>query len=106
MKIMIFAGEPSGDYYGANLLKALQSLNSSIEAFGFGSQQMKKAGFDVIFDPTELSVVGITEALKQIGFFRNWLKRLEVIMKERKRIAWFSLIFQGSTCVWPSWPKA
>ena len=84
MKIMIFAGEPSGDYYGANLLKALQSLNSSIEAFGFGSQQMKKAGFDVIFDPTELSVVGITEALKQIGFFRNWLKRLEVIMKERK----------------------
>jgi len=84
LKIMIFAGEPSGDYYGANLLKALQSLNSSIEAFGFGSQQMKKAGFDVIFDPTELSVVGITEALKQIGFFRSWLKRLEVIMKERK----------------------
>ena len=59
MKIMIFAGEPSGDYYGANLLKALQSLNSSIEAFGFGSQQMKKPDLMSSSIPPNLALLGL-----------------------------------------------
>lgn len=80
---MIFAGEASGDYYGANLIRALQELTPDLEVFGWGSKHMQEAGCEVIFDPTQLSVVGITEALKHLIFFKKWLKRLKKIMIAR-----------------------
>jgi len=63
VRILISAGEASGDMYGAQLIQALCRRNPSFEFFGVGGQRMRDAGCDTIIDASDLSVVGITEIL-------------------------------------------
>ncbi len=84
MQIMIVCGEASGDYYGASLIKAIKESLPKTVFYGFGGPLMESEGLEVIFDPTQLSVVGFTEALKLVGFFKKWLKRLQNILILRR----------------------
>ncbi len=64
--IMIIAGEPSGDFHGANLLKELKQKRLSIRFSGIGGDLMKKEGMELFFHIEKLSVMGITEVIAQI----------------------------------------
>ena len=44
MKIMLSAGEVSGDVHGANLAKAILQMEPATELIGFGGKRMQKAG--------------------------------------------------------------
>ncbi len=63
VRILISAGEASGEMYGAQLIDALRRRTPSLEFFGVGGQRMREAGCDTIIDSSDLSVVGITEIL-------------------------------------------
>lgn len=65
-KILIVAGEPSGDLHASNLVKNLKSLNPNLEFFGIGGTLLKKCGVDIVFDISELALVGVVEVLKNI----------------------------------------
>ena len=78
MRILISAGEASGEMYGAQLIEALRSsplsagegaraTHSEIEFFGVGGEKMRAAGCDIVVDAKELSVVGITEILSHLS---------------------------------------
>lgn len=84
MQIMIISGEASGDYYGASLIKAIKKQSPETSFYGWGGSLMASEGLEIIFDPTQLSVVGFTEALKLLNFYRNWLKRLKNILIARR----------------------
>jgi len=43
-RILIVAGEASGDIYGAGLIRAVQQLDSGISFFGIGGVRMREAG--------------------------------------------------------------
>src|SRR3990167_1301287 len=64
--IFISAGEASGDLLGADLAKSLLQKDPSLKLTGMGLQRMRDAGVDIIFNPQQLSVVGIVEALIQL----------------------------------------
>lgn len=66
MRILISAGEASGEIYGAGLMEALRRIEPSLEFFGVGGDQMRAAGCDTVVDATDLSVVGITEILSHL----------------------------------------
>ena len=66
MKILISAGEASGEMYGAELIEALRRRDAGIEFFGVGGPRMRAAGCDTIVDAKELAVVGITEILSHL----------------------------------------
>lgn len=63
VRILISAGEASGEMYGAQLIEALRRRDPALEFFGVGGQGMREAGCDTIIDASDLSVVGITEIL-------------------------------------------
>ncbi|MGA9040318.1 MAG: lipid-A-disaccharide synthase [Terriglobales bacterium] len=63
MRILISAGEASGEMYGAQLIEALRGRDASLEFFGVGGEKMRAAGCDTVVDAKDLSVVGITEIL-------------------------------------------
>jgi len=63
VRILISAGEASGEMYGAQLIEALRRRDPSLECFGVGGLRMREAGCDTIVDASDLSVVGITEIL-------------------------------------------
>ena len=102
MRILISAGEASGEMYGAQLMEALrrrvatpahvgmglrpvpagQSPASTqagqLEFFGAGGERMRAAGCEIVVDAKDLAVVGITEVLshlpKILGLYRKLIR--------------------------------
>jgi lipid-A-disaccharide synthase len=65
-KVMIIAGEASGDLHGSNLVKAVLRHEREISFFGIGGEKMRSHGVDIFFDVRELSVMGLTEVLAKL----------------------------------------
>jgi len=67
VKVMIVAGEASGDLHGSNLIKAVYEREPGIAFFGVGGPRIKETGSQILVDSAELAVVGISEVLPNIG---------------------------------------
>jgi len=63
MKIYIIAGEASGDLHGANLVKAFNTLDSSIEWKGWGGDLMEAQGVELFRHIKDLAFMGFAEVL-------------------------------------------
>jgi len=70
-KIIIVAGEASGDIHAANLVKAIRNLNQDIRFFGLGGIKMKEADVELFYNLTDLAVVGFVEVIKNFNKFRR-----------------------------------
>jgi lipid-A-disaccharide synthase len=82
-RIMIIAGEASGDLHGAKLAAAIRHLAPNTVLFGIGSHAMDAEGVDILVDARSLAVVGITEVLSKIGTIR---RALTLVRKAIKRL--------------------
>ena len=88
MRILISAGEASGEFYGAELMQALRQQvsengpNPAIDFFGVGGQQMRTAGCDLLVDAREIAEVGIIEVIKHIP---NIYRRFRQVVREAER---------------------
>jgi len=76
-KVLVVAGEASGDMHAAHVIEEMKELDSNLEFIGIGGQQMAKVGVDIIFDPTELSTIGFIEAFKHLRLMYQVLDKLE-----------------------------
>lgn len=83
-KILIIAGEASGDVHGSSLVRELRKANSSLEVFGIGGDKMKKEGTELIFHIDKLSFMGFFEVIKNLSFIRGVMKTM-VSVAETKR---------------------
>ena len=63
MKIMLSAGEVSGDLHGARLATALHAQAPEVELVGFGGPEMSQAGVRLVADYTSYNVMGVWEVL-------------------------------------------
>jgi lipid-A-disaccharide synthase len=84
VRILISAGEASGEMYGAQLIDALRRRDPSLEFFGVGGEGMRAAGCDTVVDAKELSVVGITEILSHLPKIYRLFKKLIAEADSRK----------------------
>ncbi|MDK2931215.1 MAG: lipid-A-disaccharide synthase [Bacillota bacterium] len=73
MKVMVVAGEASGDVYGARLAEKLKVLRPDVDLFGLGGRLMQAAGVRLLFNPTGLSAVGLAEAVRSAAALRGVL---------------------------------
>lgn len=80
MRVLISAGEASGDHYGAGLARALrtqsQESRHELEIFGLGGAEMRQAGCNTVVDAHEIAVVGITEVISSLPRIRRAFRRL------------------------------
>lgn len=80
-KVLIIAGEASGDLHGGGLVRSLKARNANIEIFGIGGDSMAAAGMELLFHVDELSFLGLVEVVRHIPFirrvFRQMLKELD-----------------------------
>jgi len=81
VRILISAGEASGEMYGAQLIEAIRRRDRSCEFFGAGGPAMRAAGCDTIVDARDLSVVGISEILSHLpkiyGLFHKLIREAD-----------------------------
>ena len=83
LRILISAGEASGDMYGAQLIEALRRLRPDLEVFGLGGERMRAAGCDTVVDAKDIAVVGITEILRHLPRIYARFGRLRRAMSRR-----------------------
>jgi len=81
-KILLVAGEVSGDLHGSHLVEAIQSVDPEIQFFGVGGEGLKRTGMKLLYPSQSLSVVGITEVFFKL---RAILKALQGLKKSIER---------------------
>jgi lipid-A-disaccharide synthase len=87
MKILISAGEASGDLYGAQLIVALRRRarqeDEPLEFLGVGGDSMAAAGCEIIVHSRHLAVVGMTEIVGQLPKIYSEFRQLLRTVDER-----------------------
>ena len=65
-RLLIVAGEASGDLHGGNLARALRAQAPTLHLLGVGGRRMREAGVELLFDIRDLAVVGAVEAVHSL----------------------------------------
>jgi lipid-A-disaccharide synthase len=103
LRILISAGEASGEMYAAQLIEALRRAaghtaqlrsagtgeapvppRAGLDFFGVGGDRMRAAGCDTVVDAKDLAVVGITEILSHLPKIYGLYQRLIQEADKRK----------------------
>lgn len=90
-KLMIVAGEASGDLHGASLMKELSKLDPSLEFFGIGGDKMIAAGMKAKYHIKQMAFLGFIEVLRHLPFI-NKVKRDLLQLAEDENINTIVLI--------------
>ena len=65
-RILISAGEASGDLHAGAVTRAIKQLSPEAEVFGMGGDCLREAGGEVLFDIKDHSIMGFVEVLKRL----------------------------------------
>lgn len=84
-KLMVVAGEPSGDAHAAALVNALREKSSELEFdfFGATGPLLRAAGVETIVDSDELAIMGILEVTRALPKFLEAFRKLKNAAFER-----------------------
>ncbi|MDQ6960496.1 MAG: lipid-A-disaccharide synthase [Mariprofundaceae bacterium] len=71
MRILISAGEVSGDMHAAAVIESLNSRYGHAEIFGITGPSMKRAGCETLIDMEQLNVMGVSDVLRALPRIRR-----------------------------------
>jgi lipid-A-disaccharide synthase len=63
-RVMLVAGEASGDLHGADLLTALRTHRPDVQVFGIGGERLREVGMQTVVDAGDVATVGVTEVVR------------------------------------------
>jgi len=69
-RVLLVAGEASGDLHGGHLVQALRRRCPAAQVVGVGGAQLRAAGMEVLVDVNQLSAAGLVEIAGSIP--RHW----------------------------------
>ena len=84
-RILIVAGEASGDRHAAGLMKEAARLDPSLRFTGVGGAAMREAGLDSLFDAESIAVVGFLEVIRHLPRLRQAFARCEEAIRQGKK---------------------
>ena len=65
-RILVVAGEASGDLHGSHLVKAIRDSHPDVVFWGIGGNNMAQAGVKILVSSSDMAVVGLTEVLHKL----------------------------------------
>lgn len=95
IKIMLSAGEISGDMHGAALAKELKKINSALYLFGMGGEKMRLAGVDIKYDLSAKGSVGVMEVLRFLPSILFGLYKMKRLLKKESPDLLVLIDYQG-----------
>jgi lipid-A-disaccharide synthase len=89
LRVLLSAGEASGDQYGADLIRALGAAHpGAVECFGLGGERMAQAGCETVVAARDVAVVGLFEVVSHLpGIFRQFHELLAEVDRRRPDVA-------------------
>jgi lipid-A-disaccharide synthase len=94
-KVMIVAGEMSGDQHAARLVRDLRAVRQDVEFFGIGGEALRREGARTVVDAREMAVVGFFEVLARFSFFRRVFARMKALLAAEKPDALLLVDYPG-----------
>ncbi|MCK9273529.1 MAG: lipid-A-disaccharide synthase [Syntrophales bacterium] len=83
-RILIIAGEASGDLHGANLVREMKAVRSDLLFFGIGGERMAQEGVCLIAHISRMAVVGFTEVISKLGFILHIRREIKKLLKNSR----------------------
>ncbi len=80
-RVMIIAGEASGDLHGARLVQAMRRQDPRLVFCGMGARELAAAGVEILFDASRIAVVGLVEVLTH---FPDILTAMKILTKRMR----------------------
>jgi lipid-A-disaccharide synthase len=84
MRILVSAGEASGDLYASLLVEELRRLWPAAEFFGCTGPRMRAAGVRTVVDAARLAVVGLAEVVFHIPRIYSEFRKLVAAARETR----------------------
>jgi lipid-A-disaccharide synthase len=84
LRILISAGEASGDRLGAGLARALRAIRPDVALSGMGGDEMEQAGVRLLQRASEVAVVGVVEVIRHLPAIRLAMDRMERAIRDER----------------------
>lgn len=94
-RVMIIAGEASGDAHGAGVVRELKRAAPEMDIFGIGGDKMEREGMTLTFHVREMSFMGFVEVLRHLPLIRRVERTLEALLKTRRPDAVLLIDYPG-----------
>lgn len=83
-KIMISAGEASGDVHAAALTREILKLDPTAQVYGMGGDGLRAAGGEVLFDIKDHGVMGLVEIIRKLPALFRLRSDFAEVMDQRR----------------------
>ncbi len=81
MRILLVAGEASGDAHGADLVSALRARQPQLDIFGVGGPALRAAGMQTLVDSAAIAGMGLFEAADKLTALVRTYRALTRILR-------------------------
>ena len=81
MRILLVAGEASGDLHGADLVSALKIHQPQIEVYGVGGPALRGVGMQILVDTATIAGMGLFEAADKIRAILRTYRKLTTLLR-------------------------
>ena len=95
VKVLISAGEASGDLHAGAVSRAIKQLEPTAEVFGMGGDCLREAGGEVLFDIKDHNVMGFVEVLKRLPDIWKLRNAFIELMDRRKPDVLLTIDYPG-----------
>ncbi len=83
-RVLIVAGEASGDMHAAHLVRRVHAKNPAVAFSGIGGPRMREAGVDIRIDAGRLAVVGLVEVLRHWPDIKAALRSMRTALRQER----------------------
>jgi lipid-A-disaccharide synthase len=83
-RVMVIAGEASGEARAARLVEELHQLYPQTSFFGIGGERMRAAGVDILVDCREMAVLGLIEVLRHYRRINGVLEQMRELLRSER----------------------
>ncbi|MBI3756495.1 MAG: lipid-A-disaccharide synthase [Deltaproteobacteria bacterium] len=80
-RVLLVAGEASGDVHGADLVMALKKQQPAVTVFGVGGQYLRAAGMQTLVDTSTIAGMGLFEARDKLRALVGAYRQLTNILR-------------------------
>ena len=83
-RVMLVAGESSGDHHAANLFLELKKRSPNVQGIGMGGKKMAQAGIELHYDSSNIGVIGVVEVIKRYGEIKHALNEMKQLLLDQR----------------------
>ena len=94
-KLFVLAGEVSGDMHAAGVIGELLKDRPDLSVFGIGGQKLRVLGAELLYDTSQMSIMGFVDVLKHTGFLRRVIRDLKKAIRKEKPFAALLVDYPG-----------